>query len=399
MPWKTYLHFTPYHSFVAAVWGRQTSFAEVCRRHRVSRQTGYKWFERFLLRGMEGLREESRRPRHFGHQCNPEVRAVVAELRKLHPTWGAKKLVWALRQRWPKRRLPHPRTVERWEPRRSRKAWRIPILTRRPRHKMVRRRHDVWTVDFKGWFRTADGCRCEPLTVREAYTCYLLYARHVASESYRDVRRAMSALFKREGLPLSIRVDNGAPFGGTAARGLSRLSVWWLQLGIAVDFSRPAHPEDNAAHEQMHRVLKAENSNPPAPNIAAQNRRLERWRRQYNHDRPHEGLGQRPPAHNYSRSPRPFPSSLAPWSYPSNLPVRRVSSGGWVCWAGRRRLIGRPFAHHTIALKKRGTYHLVYLGPHILGELHPEDAGGLRPLRYSRLVRKSGKGEGLAPPP
>lgn len=399
MPWKTSLHFTPHADFVADLWGRQTSFAEICRRHGISRQTGYKWFARFLQRGVEGLREESRCPRRCARQSSPELRVAVAALRVRYPTWGAKKLVWALRQRWPRRRLPHPRTVERWEPKRSSRARCIPILHARPPRPPARRPHEVWTVDFKGWFRTADGCRCEPLTVRDAATCYLLYARHVPAESFHAVQRAMHALFKRTGLPRRIRVDNGAPFAGTGALGLSRLSVWWLQLGIAVEFSRPGHPEDNPAHEQMHRVLKAETANPPAANIAAQNRRLERWRRLYNHARPHEGLGLHPPAHKYRCSPRPLPDHLPAWSYPRELPLRRVNSGGWISWAGRRRLIGRAFAHHSIALKKRSTYHLVYLGSHLLGELHPNDSGGLRPLRYSHHLREVGEGEGLRPSP
>jgi putative transposase len=382
MPWKRDALASPYYAFIASVWDRGSSFADVCRAHGISRPTGYKWFKRFLQQGLEGLREQSRRPHRCARQTADEVRTALFELRQQHPTWGAKKLVAVLADRWPRQSMPHPRTVERWSPRGARPARRVCLPALRPLRARVRRCHDVWTIDFKGWFRTQDRRRCEPLTVRDAYSCCVLYVRHVSAESTVAVRRALTGLFQREGLPRVIRVDNGAPFGGTGALGLTRLSVWWLQLGIAVEFSRPGHPEDNAAHEQMHRVLKAETANPPAPTLAAQNRRLERWRQQYNRERPHEAFGQRPPQERYQRNPRRYPRTVVAWRYPAGVTIRRVSQGGWISWAGRRRLIGRAFAQHAVGLKPRGTYHLVWLGPHCIGELHPTDQGGLRPFRH-----------------
>jgi transposase InsO family protein len=399
MPWKICAPNTAYFDFIAALRERETSFAEVCRQHGICRQTGYKWWRRFLRHGGEGLRELSRRPRRLARQYEHELRSAVAELQRRYPCWGAKKIVWALRQRWPKRALPHPRTVERWAPPRPRCARRISLWRSAPPRQTARRPHDIWTIDFKGWFRTADGSRCEPLTVRDAHTCYLLHARHVPAQSERAVRRVLTRLFQREGLPRIIHVDNGAPFGGTGALGLTRLSVWWLQLGIRVQFSRPGCPGDNAAHEQMHRILKAEAATPPAPTLAAQNRRLERWRQRYNQLRPHEALGQMPPALHYRVSRRRFPTTPPPWSYPATTLTRRVSQGGWIHWQGRRRLIGRAFATHRIALTARSSYHLVHLGPHRLGELHANDDGGLRPWRYCVLPRQAGAGEEPSPSP
>lgn len=384
MPWKICAPNSPYYEFVTAVCGRAVSFAAICREHGISRQTGYKWWRRFQQRGFDGLREQSRRPQHLARKWAAEFRVAVAQIRQQHPTWGTKKIGWALRQRWPGRRLPHPRTIERWLPARLRRAHRIPLWTEAPARHLAHRRHDIWTIDFKGWFRTGDGRRCEPLTVRDAHTCYLLHVRHAPAESEQVVRRLLTRLFKREGLPRMIHVDNGPPFGGTSALGLTRLSVWWLQLGIQVQFSRRARPGDNAAHEQMHRILKAETASPPAPTLSAQNRRLERWRHYYNHLRPHETLGQTPPALHYRPSPRSFPTRLPHWSYPATWVTRRVSFGGWISWGNRRRLIGGAFASHRIALVPRPTYYLVQLGPHVLGELHPHDHGGLRPLRYVR---------------
>ncbi|MEO6569638.1 MAG: integrase core domain-containing protein [Opitutaceae bacterium] len=384
MPWKNGAFGTPYCAFIVAVLEGRTSFSAICREHGVSRPSGYKWFRRFLEGGLEGLREHSRRPHRFGQASASDRRQAVLKLQQEHPTWGSRKIAAVLRQRWPRQRWPHPRTIERWEPKPPRRSRRIPIPALRPPRGKIHRCHDVWTMDFKGWFRTADGARCEPLTVRDAYSCYLLCVRHVPAESEMEVRRVLTQLFRREGLPRVIRVDNGAPFGGTGALGLTRLSVWWLQLGIAVEYSRPGHPEDNGAHEQMHRVLKAETANPPRANLPTQNRRLEQWRREYNSIRPHEKWDQQPPAQHYRRSRRAYPVQLPAWRYSRSQITRRVSRGGWIGWDGRRRLIGRAFGGHTIALVKRHRYYLVQLGTHVLGELHRHDPGGLRPLRYSR---------------
>jgi transposase InsO family protein len=164
----------------------------------------------------------------------------------------------------------------------------------------VARRHarcpnDVWTIDFKGWFRIRDGSRINALTVRDLKSRFLLDIRLVPSQTYEAIRPALQRLFRRYGLPRAIRVDNGPPFGGSSPRGLSRLAVWWRRLGIKVNYGRPAHPEDNAAHEQMHGLYQAEVANYPADHRTALQRRSDRWRAQYNHVRPHEALGLRPP--------------------------------------------------------------------------------------------------------
>lgn len=366
-----------------AALGRQCGFAEVCRAHGVSRQTGYKWWRRFVAQGFEGLREQPRRPARLARRWSEATREAVAALRRRHPTWGAKKLRWALRQQWPKRILPHARTLERWQPAPRPVRRKVLRLLAAPR-RCVRTCHDLWTIDFKGWFRTRDGERCEPLTVREAHSRCVLHCRHVAPQSDRAVRAALTRVFRRHGLPRAIRVDNGPPFGGTGALGLSTLSVWWLRLGIAVEFIRPAHPQDNGAHEQMHRVLKAENANPPAATLVAQNRRLQRWRLGYNHARPHEGLGQHPPARRYRTNTRRWPARLGNWVYPPTSDIRRVSCGGWIRWQGRGQLIGRAFAGERVALRQRHDHYDVYLGPHLLGQLHPADQPGLRPIRLLR---------------
>ena len=202
------------------------------------------------------------------------------QLRQEHPRWGAKKLRRLLQKAFPRaRRLPAVSTLARWlvelhlVKKRQRRARRGPVLPWRGVH-APKACNQVWTIDFKGWFRTGDGQRCEPLTVRDLFSRYVLAVVLLPNQSDAAVRRAMVQIFRRYGLPKVIRVDNGAPFGGKGALGLSRLSVWWLRLGITVEFVRPAHPEDNGAHEQMHRVLRADVATPPAPSVAAQKRRI-----------------------------------------------------------------------------------------------------------------------------
>ncbi|MGH2522437.1 MAG: transposase [Anaerolineales bacterium] len=242
--------------------------------------------------------------------------------------------------------------------------------------------NQVWTIDFKGHFRTADGRLCYPLTVRDLHSRFVLAIIVLLDPSEKTVKKALVRVFRRWGLPEIFRVDNGAPFGSCGPRGLTTLSVWWLRLGIGVEFTGRARPQDNAAHEQMHRVLKAETASPPGAHPQAQQRRFQRWIACYNYLRPHESLGQKPPATCYHRSQRPWPAALADWSYGKSWPRRRIHSKGLLSWQGRRRNIGRAFTGEWIGLKplSAGVWR-VYLGKYLLGTLHAVDAAGLRPVQ------------------
>lgn len=385
MPWKNTQRDEPRWLFVSSVLERRRSFWGCCRAHGISRQTGYKWWRRFLKEGREGLRERSRAPERLGRACEAWVSRAVRKLRRRYPTWGARKLRVVLQRQYPRRTLPCARTMERWLPKREGPARRLrgPVLVFK-RFSAARGPNEVWSIDFKGWFRTADGSRICPLTVRDQFSWYVLLVRHVAVPSDRVVRAHLQELFRRFGLPRVMRMDNGSPFGGNGALGLSTLSTWLLRLGVKVEFGRPATPGDNAHHEQMHRILKKDTATPPAPNRAAQMRRFQRWQKIYNQVRPHFAMGMTPPAEHYHRSRRRLPTRLAHWRYPRDWDQRPVSSGGWIHWQGRRRLIGRAFAHQRIALQARRHLHRVWMGPHLLGHLHPHDAGGLRPTRPSR---------------
>ncbi len=244
-------------------------------------------------------------------------------------------------------------------------------------------------MDFKGWFRTGDGTKVEPLTVRDLASRYILGFELLRRQSVEGVGLVLKRLFKTYGLPQVIRVDNGSPFGATGALGLTRLSAWWIKLGIKVEFIEPGHPEQNGAHEQMHRVYKAETLQPAAWTVCRQKNRTRQWRREYNEKRPHEALGMRLPADLYRKSRRKLPVRLGSWQYPKEWLSRLVRGNGMICLNGRGRFVGEAFEKERLGLKRvvPGKW-LVYFGPCLVGELHDVDAGGIRAVVYRNKRRR-----------
>jgi hypothetical protein len=247
------------------------------------------------------------------------------------------------------------------------------------------------TVDFKGWFTTADGRRVGPLTVRDLASRFGLLALMLSGQKFLPVQAALLQLFITRGQPRAIRMDNGSPFGSAGPAGLSRLSAWFISLGIEVEFSRRGHPEDNGSHEQWHRVLKAEMACPPASDPPRQAARTTRWLRHYNQVWPHEALEQKVPAHYYRPSSRPYRGSRPP-RYPPHLPERWVTHSGEIKWQGRFRFVGEAFAQRYVVLKRqrRGVWRVSYY--HVpLGELHDANLGGLRPAIHQSPRKGSRK--------
>lgn len=373
--------------FVKLALKAQESMARLCRRFGISRKRGYKWRARFEQEGPRGLRDRSRRPHRSPRQLTAEWVGRIRQLRRRHRSWGSKKLRVGLCREHRGPGVPSVRTVAYWLSRlklsrRRRRSPKGPRL-RRAGLTVARRSNQVWTVDFKGWFRTQDGQRVEPLTVRDLFSRYLLTVRLLRHQNWRPVRRVFMRLFRESGYPEIIRVDNGQPFGSTGALGLSRLSGWWTALGIRVEFIAPGHPEQNGGHEQMHRVLKAETTRPASRHLRAQQRRTDRWVGAYNQIRPHEGLGQRVPAAVYRREPTPPRQGVL--RYPSRWEVRRVRSNGQIKWRGRKRFIGEAFVGYPVGLKREtnGRYVVGFAGLRI-GELWDSDVGGMRPAQYER---------------
>jgi putative transposase len=394
MPWKTNSEQEQRWGFVRLALRAKICLAEHCRRSGISRKTAYKWIARFTARGRRGLRDESRSAHQLHNRPTQKWLDRLRRCKAKHGSWGAPKIHWALQQRFGSLDLPSEGAISRWL-----KRWR---LTRPGRARVLRgpailrtalsaarQPNEVWTVDFKGWFRTGDGTRVEPLTIRDLATRYLLGFDLLARQSVEGVRLVMERLFKDYGMPQVIRVDNGSPFGATGALGLTRLSAWWIKLGIKVEFIEPGHPEQNGAHEQMHRVYKAENLKPVARTLRGQKSRTKRWCLEYNYERPHEALGMKVPADYYRKSRRKLPLRLGSWKYPKEWLSRLVKGKGMISLNGRGRFVGEAFEKERLGLKRvlPGKW-LVYFGPCLVGELHDVDAGGIRAVVYRKKRRR-----------
>jgi transposase InsO family protein len=379
---------------VEAMMARRYSVQSVIRRFGISRKTAYKWLQRFRCQGAGGLNDHSRKPKRSPQQLSPAWVRHILHWRRHRPHWGAKKIHHRLRKLFPRCKLPCVRSIHRCLQRhqqvrrRCRRARQGPVLAVSGLTR-ARYANHVWTVDFKGWFRTADGCRQEPLTVRDLFSRYGLCVRLLPNQEDAVVRQVFQRLFRRRGLPDIIRVDNGSPFAGTGALGLSRLSVWWLRLGIRVEFTRRARPGDNAGHEQFHGCYQREVVTQGHAHREQAQRRSNRWLTQYNTDRPHEALQQRTPAACYRSSQRAYPKALPPLSYPQTWDYRRVRSHGDIKWQGRLRFIGRAFIGQTVGLKPiKKEQWAIYLGKQLIGHLHAADLTGMRPARGKSLLKR-----------
>jgi len=389
MPWKTFSLLETRGRFVRAALRGDQSVARLCAEFGISQKTGFKWLRRFRGEGTPGLRDRSRRPRRSPGQTSPGWVKAIIELRRRHPSWGAKKIYGGLRARHPRRRLPKVRTMAGWLARlkltRRQRRWarRGPSLLR-PALTAARRPNQVWTADFKGWFQTRDGRRVDPLTVRDLASRFILGIR-LLRHQHAAVRRYFQGLFQKYGLPKVIRTDHGDPFAGDGALELSRLSAWWLRLGIRVEFTRRACPQDNGAHEQMHRVYKAEVASPPAATPRGQQWRTTRWVAYYNQQRPHEALALQVPASRYRASPRRYRHHLPPPRYPRSWRQPKVTASGYVRWRKRLRFIGRAFGGQRVGFKPfAADTREVYFGRHLIGHLVATDPGGMRPAHWTQ---------------
>lgn len=389
MPWKTSSLLEARQRFVRAALRGLKSVAQLCGECGISQKTGFKWLNRFRTLGGLGLSDRSRRPRRSPGRTASRWLKEIGQTRQRRPRWGAKKIYAHLRRKHPRAHLPKVRTITKWLRRLGWVSARRAVARRGPRLPRAaltvpQRPNQVWTVDFKGWFRTRDGQRVDPLTVRDLFSRYLLGIR-LLGHRHEPVRHYFQRLFRVFGLPEIIRVDHGPPFAGDGALDLSRLSAWWLRLGIRVEFTGRARPQDNAAHEQMHRVYKAEAASPPAATPRGQQHRTTRFVADYNHCRPHEALGQRVPAELYHKSRRLYRGRLPELRYPRTWPTRRVTDSGYVRWRGRLRPIGRAFGRQRVGFKPvRQGVHEVYFEQQIIGLLVDTDPSGLRPASWTR---------------
>src|SRR5262249_20476706 len=392
MPWRAASPMDQRTQFIADFLRDALSITELCALYGISRKSGYKWIDRYLRHGPAGLEERSRRPRRSPNQTADEIVHAILEARRRHRSWRGK----TLRPPVPR---PPPRALLPGRPTACDILKRHGLIpTRRHRRRIghpgkptsqILAPNDVWSADYKGQFRTGDGRYCYPLTVADGFSRYLLGCQALASTAGEGAKPIFTRLFQEYGLPKRIRSDNGVPFATNTLARLSTLSAWWVRLGILPELIEPGRPAQNGRHERMHRTLKAETTRPAAGSLAAQQRKFNVFREEFNHERPHEALDQETPAAYYTTSPRPMPDRPLPLEYPDRFEVRYVSANGGIRWNSRWVNVSIVCVGEYVGLEEiaDGIW-TVYFGPLRLGRLNErhmriEDA-------YGRLYRRHG---------
>jgi putative transposase len=353
-------------------WKDGESIVSLAERYGVSRKTAYKWIERHASEGAAGLQDRSRAPHSSPQQLSEEMVAEIIAARRRWG-WGPRKLIVKLAQAAPDRKVPAASTIAELlrskglsHPRRRRV--RTPLYG--PPIAAVEQANQTWCADFKGWFLTGDGTRCDPLTITDAHSRYLLCCQIAAKTDRVHVEALFDQAFREYGMPGVIHTDNGAPFASRAPGGLSRLSMRWVRLGIVAERSRPSSPQDNGRHERMHRTLKQETLRPPARNPRRQQEAFHRFQKIYNDERPHEALDYQTPASCYQRSLRAFPRRVPEVEYDADVHVRRISEKGDLKFQGERMFVSEIFGREWLGLRIRDDrYYEVLYGPLVIGWL------------------------------
>jgi putative transposase len=353
MPWREICPMDERVGFIVEVVRGELSMTELCRRYEISRKTGYKWWQRFENGGKSSLANRSRAPNNHPNATDGAIASILISARKSHPTWGPRKLLVWLEAKYPRLRLPSASTVgailkqhgmsRPQRPRRRTAPYAAPFTG-------CDAPNAVWCADFKGGFELGNGRRCNPLTISDAYSRYLLRCEGLTLMDEQRVRPIFESTFCEFGLPIAIRTDNGPPFGTVGPGGLSRLAIWWIKLGIRPERIRPAKPQENGRHERMHRTLKADATKPPQRTLADQQRAFDRFRRVYNQERPHEALGMKAPWTAYEASSRRYPVKLREPEYPSDFAVRSVRPKGMIKWKGVELYLGETLAGENVGI-------------------------------------------------
>jgi transposase InsO family protein len=367
MPWKQIEPMNQRVEFVLRAM-KTDNFRSLCQEFGISAKTGYKWRERFLQHGLSGLEEESRRPKSSPNGLGEGVVCDIIRIKQKHVSWGARKIrmVYGRTHGDIPSESSFKRVLERAGYTEKRRTRPHPETGRVSSGRRAKAPNEVWTVDFKGWWHGASG-RCEPLTVRDEFSRYLLDLRALANAQTATVRAAFERLFEIHGLPEAIRSDNGSPFANVhGVLGLTRLSAWWVALGIDLERGRPGCPQDNGAHERLHLDISRELERQRVEQQAA----LDEWRRTFNEERPHEALGLRTPAEVYTLSSNRFEGAPADLTYPG-METRKVQSIGHISWAGHHFFISTALGGWSVGLecaKDRGKWN-VWFGRLLLGQI------------------------------
>ena len=388
MGWKETCAVDERMRFVNAVEKREDSFAAICRQFGVSRRVGYKWIARFEEDGAEGLFDRSRAPLHHSQAISDEIAGRCLAVRRAHPSWGPLKVLAFLERRAPRTAWPAASTIGALFDREG--------LTgkRKLRHRSppssapfaeCRAANDVWCIDFKGWFMTGDGKCCEPLTLTDAHSRYLLRCQAMARTDTAHVWPVLAAAFCEFGLPHRLRSDNGPPFASRGAGGLSQLSVKVIKAGVLPERIAPGKPQQNGRHERMHLTLLQDTAKPAARSLREQLERLRVFQNVYNEERPHEALGNDTPAEHYALSPRRFDGVLREPDYQPDQVVRRVRQNGEIKWNGNLIYISEALVGEPVGLAEDDlAVCTVSYGPIVLGTIAHRGDHLKKPKRAGR---------------
>jgi len=377
MPWSETDRMEQRARFVLEAVQRHFTMSELCYRYGVSRKTGYKWIERYHREGVRGCDDRARAARVHPNATDPKIIRRIIKVRRKNPSWGARTLHGFLIGEFPDVAWPCPSTIGDILKRNDlikKRRRRIARTTWRPARTAADRANRVWSADFKGQFRLGNGRLCYPITILDSYSRFLLMCRGVQSTAHQPARRAFEDAFREYGLPDVIRTDNGVPFCAPGSiLGLSSLSVWFLKLGIALERSRPGKPQDNGAHERMHRTLK-QSIGAPRANEASQQRTLNRFRTVYNKQRPHHALQMKTPASYYSKSDRVYPADIPDPVYPGHFELRRVTKIGVFTWKQRQIFVTEALRNETLGFEHiaHGLWS-VFFGDVLLGRFSEVD--------------------------
>lgn len=374
MPWKEINVMSQKLEFVLKTFKMEKSFTELCTEYGISTKTGYKWKERFLEEGIEGLRDKPRKPHRSPTLLSEEVVCELIRIKKTKLRWGPKKIREVYANNHPHERIPVRSTVERI----LKKAGFVE--SRRRRRKMNSERiqerivptkpNDVWTVDFKGWWYTREREKCEPLTVRDEFSKFIFSISILEKADISSVKREFEHIFKQYGLPKMIRSDNGPPFAShMSIHGLTRLSAWWLSLGIKLDRIDPGSPQQNGGHERMHLDIKKELEGKIDGSLKLHQHVFNVWKKEFNCERPHESLAMKTPEMVYEKSKRKYEGSVGYIEYPGGYVSRQVNDRGYINHKGRRIFITNALGGYNVGLKIQGKTNDVWFNNTLLGEI------------------------------
>jgi putative transposase len=383
MPWKMERPMDQKIKLVSLWLESNYGITEISFKLGVSRKTVYKWIERYTEEGISGLEEKSRIAYRHPNITDPDKIKRIIDYKEKHDKWGPKKVISNLERMYPEEIWPSASTAGEWLKKNG-------LVRKRKRRRHVDRYrdhftncikpNDVWSADYKGQFYTRDKKICYPLTVTDNYSRYIISCDALEGPRYIETRDCFERIFREYGLPEAIRTDNGIPFAGTSIGGLSRLSIWWIKLGIIPERIYPGKPQENGRHERMHRTLKESTVKPAGSNLEDQQNKFDFFRVEYNHERPHESIGMKRPEEVYKKSFRSFPESIKPIEYPEGFEIRSVRHNGEIKFEGDVYFISELLHRERIGLKEVGYgFWQINFGLHKLGYID---------LTRKKIIRK-----------